>query len=79
MLGALGGTGLTYYGLVAHSFEHPMHWLLAGVGGIVGGVGVWAYAERARIRAWGGRLVHRRTSRTSATGRGPRDTRGRRS
>ena len=79
ILGLLGGAGLSYYGLIAHSFEHPMHWLLAGLGGIVGGVGVWAYAERARLMAWGWRLTHRRDARTAATRRGPRGSYDRRS
>ncbi len=51
ILGAIGGAGLTYYGLVAHGFAHPWHWLAAGLGGLVGGVGVWLYAERERLRA----------------------------
>jgi hypothetical protein len=79
IIGALGGAGLTYYGLVAHSFEHPIHWLLAGLGGFAGGVAVWAYAERARLLAWGWRLTHRRDARTGATRRGLRGSHDRRS
>jgi hypothetical protein len=62
IIGALGGAGLTYYGLVAHSFAHPLHWLAAAVGGVVGGVGVWLYAERDRVRAGARRLRPRRRS-----------------
>ena len=51
IIGAVVGAGVTYYGLVAHGFGHPSHWLAAGIGGLVGGVGVWLYAERERLRA----------------------------
>ena len=61
ILGAVVGVAVTYYGLVAHSFEHPWHWLAAGGGGLVGGVGVWLYAERDRLGAGARRLFERRS------------------
>ena len=63
IIGALGGAGLAYYGLVAHSFEHPVHWLLAGLGALVGSASVWAYAERARLLASIRRSTGRRPTR----------------
>lgn len=59
ILGAIIGVGATYYGLVAHTFEHPWHWLVAGGGGLVGGVGVWLHAERHRLGAGARRLFER--------------------
>ena len=51
IIGAVVGAGVTYYGLVAHGFGHPSHWLAAGIGGLVGSAGIWLYAERERLRA----------------------------
>jgi hypothetical protein len=51
ILGAIGGFGLAYVLLVPHGFEHPWHWVASGAGGLVGGAGVWLYAERERLKA----------------------------
>ncbi len=61
ILGAILGVGVTYYGLVAHSFEHPWHWLMAGGGGLIGGGGAWLYTERQRLGAGVRRLFARRS------------------
>lgn len=68
IIGALGGIGLTYGVLVAHGFPHPVHWLTAGAGGLIGGMGVWTYAERARLVRAVRRLRVGRTGRRQRPG-----------
>lgn len=50
ILGVLGGFGLVYTIFAPHGFAHPLHWVVAGVGGILGGSGVWLYVRRERIQ-----------------------------
>lgn len=73
VLGVLGGFALTYFVLAPHGFEHPWHWVASGAGGLVGGTGVWLYAERERLHARIQRIMQARRSQAS-----PQPTRGKR-